>query len=212
MDAARFSPGRPVVDRAKLLPPPRRARVWATCTRRRIVGQGLGEAASCLANSAPPGPLRASMHMCPPLARKLRAHPSSPETKIAHHECGEESQAQRVTRAVTVAPLVLSQRWATCLVFSRTGMGMVGRAVRRRTCAHGLMSGPGASPRKARSRLSEPLTHCTPSPARCPNTCSVRRRAESRPNNQRMARRKASQSMCGWPPLDRSSPRPVPIC
>src|SRR5690349_22663202 len=55
-------------------------------------------------------------------------------------------------------------------------MGMVRRAVQRRTCVHGLMSGPGTSPRKARSRLSEPPTHCTPHPTRCPNTCSVWRR------------------------------------
>src|SRR5690349_347652 len=38
------------------------------------------------------------------------------------------------------------------------------------------MSGPGTSPRKARSRLSDPQTHCTPYHARCPHTCSVWRR------------------------------------
>jgi len=168
-----------------LWPPPDRARVWAAWGRGRAVGPGRGEAARALRSDVP-GPL---INPCTDV-RRWTARRTMP-MPVGERTRGMSPLAEKGSRARTSVLATLPHPWRALFVSQRVGWACRLRASGGHMCMD-ARSGPGCAVRKAPSRLSAPRTHCTPSHARCPHTCSSWRRPESCRRNDRAARRKAS--------------------
>src|SRR6188768_3515523 len=137
-----------------------------------------------------PGPLRASMRICRPLALNLQVRATRPESRRCR-QCGRSSNPT-AGEAASPQLFLLPQPWATCLMVRAHGRAM--RVDQRRIYVHGLRERAGY----ATSLGTKPRRGCPPTHANSASSSCCRRSAPcaaalsvSYPIKRR-ARRKAS--------------------
>ena len=210
MDAARFSPGRWVIVGGRYGAAARGALLRAMGPESGI-GVGLrttrARLRACVVNL--PGPLRASMRICRPLARNLQVRATRPEARRGRQ--GERSSRPTACEAIELAALPPTS--AVGGMPQGPSAWACDARDQRRTYMHGLreragdVTSPGTKPRPGC-----PQTHSVSALSSCCRRSAPRAAALSVSHpTQRRARRKASSIhvhvAAAGPPTSEACPR-----